>query len=94
MLRREAKTEVVTVLRVAGRGPCAFTLGDSYVSPSEAQQGNGMCAEAPVGSVRDMMRKVLWLLSVVAATSVVLGFVDRHRAKQRRELWAEATDPM
>ncbi|MDO5736627.1 MAG: hypothetical protein Q4P15_09155 [Propionibacteriaceae bacterium] len=41
-----------------------------------------------------MMRKVFWLLTVVTATSVVLNFLDRRRAKQRRELWAEATDPL
>lgn len=53
-----------------------------------------MCRGCLLGSVQDMIRKVLWLLSVVAATSIVLGFVDRHNAKQRRELWAEATDAL
>ncbi|WP_267897960.1 hypothetical protein [Tessaracoccus antarcticus] len=41
-----------------------------------------------------MMRKFFWLLTVVATTSVVFSFMDRRRAKQRRELWAEATDPL
>lgn len=45
-----------------------------------------------LGTVQDMIRKILWLLTVVAATSIALSFVDRHKAKQRRELWAEATD--
>lgn len=47
-----------------------------------------------LGTVQDMIRKVLWLFSVVAATSIVLSFVDRLQAKRRRELWAEATDPL
>ena len=41
-----------------------------------------------------MMRKVFWLFTVVATTSVVLNFMDQRRAKRRRELWAEATDPL
>ena len=47
-----------------------------------------------LGTVVSMMRKVFWLFTVVAATSVVLNFMDRRRAKRRRELWAEATDPL
>lgn len=41
-----------------------------------------------------MMRKVFWLFTLVATTSVVLNFMDQRRAKRRRELWAEATDPL
>lgn len=41
-----------------------------------------------------MLRKVFWLISVVATTSIVFSFMDRRRAKRRRELWAEATDPL
>ena len=49
---------------------------------------------ASLGTVRCMMRKIFWLLTVVASTSVVLNFMDRRRAKRRRQLWAEATDPL
>lgn len=41
-----------------------------------------------------MIRKVFWLFTVVATTSLVLNFMDQRRAKRRRELWAEATDPL
>lgn len=47
-----------------------------------------------LGTVRCMMRKVFWLLTVVTTTSVVLNVLDRRRAKRRRELWAEATDSL
>lgn len=40
------------------------------------------------------MRKVFWLLTVVATTSIVYSFMDRRRAKKRAELWSEATDPL
>ena len=40
------------------------------------------------------MRKVFWLLTVVASTSIVFSLMESRRAKQRRELWAEATDPL
>lgn len=45
-------------------------------------------------TVWSMLRKVFWLISVVATTSIVFSFMDRRRAKRRRELWAEATDPL
>lgn len=39
-----------------------------------------------------MVRKFFWVLTIVAAACAASGLVDRHHAKQRRELWAEATD--
>lgn len=39
-----------------------------------------------------MMRKLFWVLTMLAAACVVSGLLDRRRAEQRRELWAEATD--
>lgn len=39
-----------------------------------------------------MMRKLLWMLGMIALASVVVSVVDRQKAERRRELWAEATD--
>ena len=47
-----------------------------------------------LGTVPSMFRKIFWLFSVVAATSIIFSFVDRRQSKRRRELWAEATDPL
>ncbi len=38
------------------------------------------------------MRKLLWLIGLVALSSVVVAVVDRQKAERRRQLWAEATD--
>ena len=47
---------------------------------------------AVAGRFPGMMRKVFWLLALVAVVVAVSGLADKHRAKLRRELWAEATD--
>ncbi|WP_255622371.1 hypothetical protein [Tessaracoccus sp. OS52] len=39
-----------------------------------------------------MLRKLFWVFTIVAAACAASGLVDRRRAKERRELWAEATD--
>lgn len=39
------------------------------------------------------MRKLVWMLGILATISAVSTFVDRREAARRRELWAEATDP-
>lgn len=39
-----------------------------------------------------MMRKLLWMLGMIALASVVIGVVDRQQVERRRQLWAEATD--
>ncbi len=41
-----------------------------------------------------MMRKIFWLLALLATVMVVSALVDRRHAKLRRELWAEATDQL
>ncbi|WP_281279935.1 hypothetical protein [Tessaracoccus rhinocerotis] len=41
-----------------------------------------------------MVRKFFWVLTILAAACAASGLVDRRHAKQRRELWAEATDPV
>lgn len=41
-----------------------------------------------------MRRKLLWLLGLLAIAAVTVNLVDRRRARQSRELWAEATDPV
>lgn len=39
------------------------------------------------------MRKIMWMLGILAAVSALSTVVDRREASRRRELWAEATDP-
>lgn len=38
-----------------------------------------------------MLRKLFWAMTLLALVGIVTGLVDRHHAKQRRELWSEAT---
>ena len=40
-----------------------------------------------------MIRKLFWVLALLAVVGTVSGLVDRNAAARRRELWAEATDP-
>ena len=40
-----------------------------------------------------MLRKLMWLVGLITLAVFVSSLIDRHRARQRRELWAEATDP-
>ena len=47
---------------------------------------------AEAGRFPGMMRKVFWLLALLAMVIAVSGLVDRRRARLSRELWAEATD--
>ncbi len=39
------------------------------------------------------MRKIMWMLGILATVSALSTVVDRREASRRRELWAEATDP-
>lgn len=41
-----------------------------------------------------MMRKIFWVVTLLATAMAVSALVDRRRAKLRRELWAEATDEL
>lgn len=39
-----------------------------------------------------MLRNIFWVVTMLGVAIAASGMVDRRRAKQRRELWAEATD--
>ena len=39
-----------------------------------------------------MLRKLLYLMTLVTIVWTVTGLIDRQQATRRRELWAEATD--
>ncbi|WP_257787342.1 hypothetical protein [Tessaracoccus flavus] len=40
-----------------------------------------------------MLRKLFWLITILALIGTFTGIADRRQAERRRELWAEATDP-
>jgi hypothetical protein len=40
-----------------------------------------------------MIRKLFWTILLLAGVCVATNLLDRRRAEQRRQLWAEATDP-
>ena len=40
-----------------------------------------------------MIRKLFWTILLLAGVCVATSLLDRRRAEQRRQLWAEATDP-
>jgi len=39
-----------------------------------------------------MIRKLFWLMTLVALVFTATSLADRSRAARRRELWSEATD--
>ncbi|MDO5067198.1 MAG: hypothetical protein Q4D96_07975 [Propionibacteriaceae bacterium] len=41
-----------------------------------------------------MIRKLFWALLMLTAVFTVTGLLDLRRAEHRRQLWAEATDPV
>ncbi len=40
-----------------------------------------------------MIRKLFWTILLLTGICVATSLLDRRRAKQRRQLWAEATEP-
>ena len=40
-----------------------------------------------------MIRKLFWAILLLVGICVATSLLDRRRAKQRRQLWTEATDP-
>ncbi len=40
-----------------------------------------------------MIRKFFWAILLLAGICVATSLLDRRRTEQRRQLWAEATDP-
>ena len=40
-----------------------------------------------------MIRKLFWTILLLAGVCVATSLLDRRRAKRRRRLWTEATDP-
>ena len=45
------------------------------------------------GRLVAMIRKFFWAILLLAGICVATSLLGRRRAKQRRQLWAEATDP-
>lgn len=46
----------------------------------------------PSPTLGGMLRKMFWLLALLALVWSVTGVVDAASARRRRELWAEATE--
>lgn len=57
---------------------------DSGAPPSRSAPGYAY--------IGPMIRKLLWLMALLALVGTVTGVVDRAHAVRRRELWAEATE--